>query len=274
MTRDTIGADIYYPSDPDALRSSIQAAVAAAEVDSSDAAVVVAPNGGYELSLPYLGAALRACSRVAPEFAVVLAPPPGVAPARIMLPQSDSFATPLGEMPVETTLLERLRAECPEADYDEIAHLSDHSIEVQLPGLRYLYGPIPIVPLLIGELTPEAIARAARCIAAEAGDRTFLTVVSANLSGFANPKTAEIRARETIRLIIDSPGEAVLPKLATMSERPRSTWPLVLGHCLAADARPVVLGRDLFEIDVDSGVGCVVFGSVAYFARNDAHSVA
>ena len=273
MTRDTIGADIYYPSDPGTLRSNIQAAVAAAGVTGSDAKVIVAPNGGYELSLPYLGAALRACSRVEPEFAVVLAPPSGTAAARIMLPQSDSFTTPLGPMPVEKTMLAKIRAVCPEADYDEIAHLGDHSIEVQLPGLRYLYGPIPIVPLLIGELAPHAIARTARCIAAEAGDRVFLTVVSGNLSGFVDPKTAKIRARATVRLILDSPGEEILPKLRTMSERPRSTWPLVLGHCLAADTRPVVLGRDLFEIDVDSGVGCVAFGSVAYFARGGAHSL-
>ncbi len=53
--------------------------------------------------------------------------------------------TPLGEIAVNEDVARRLISGVVQAD--ETAHLYEHSIEVQLPWLQYLYGKVRIVPV-------------------------------------------------------------------------------------------------------------------------------
>jgi len=60
------------------------------------------------------------------------------------------FATPLGEIPVDTDFINRLAAQSPEDLFaDELAHRSEHTIEFQVLFIQQLFGnSIPIVPIL------------------------------------------------------------------------------------------------------------------------------
>jgi AmmeMemoRadiSam system protein B len=61
------------------------------------------------------------------------------------------FETPLGIVPVDRPIIERLRALVPEYFSEDMAHLSEHSIEFQLPFVQTNTGttaPITIVPIL------------------------------------------------------------------------------------------------------------------------------
>jgi MEMO1 family protein len=61
------------------------------------------------------------------------------------------FETPLGVVPVERTILDRLRSLVPECFAEDVAHLSEHAIEFQLPFIQTIPGatkPISIVPIL------------------------------------------------------------------------------------------------------------------------------
>jgi MEMO1 family protein len=61
------------------------------------------------------------------------------------------FETPLGVVPVDRTILDRLRSLVPECFAEDIAHQSEHAIEFQLPFLQTNTGatkPFTIVPIL------------------------------------------------------------------------------------------------------------------------------
>lgn len=61
------------------------------------------------------------------------------------------FETPLGVVPVDRTILDRLRSLVPECFAEDIAHQSEHAIEFQLPFLQTNTGatkPFSIVPIL------------------------------------------------------------------------------------------------------------------------------
>jgi MEMO1 family protein len=61
------------------------------------------------------------------------------------------FETPLGVVPVDRTILDRLRSLVPECFAEDIAHQSEHAIEFQLPFLQTNAGattPFTIVPIL------------------------------------------------------------------------------------------------------------------------------
>lgn len=65
------------------------------------------------------------------------------------------FALPGGVLPCAQEAMDQLLTRCaPVADFlvDEFAHRSEHSIELQLPWLRHIWGDIPILPVLTGSM--------------------------------------------------------------------------------------------------------------------------
>lgn len=74
------------------------------------------------------------------------------------------FALPGGCLPCDRETMNRLLALCaPVADFtaDAFAHRSEHSIELQTPWLRHIWGDVPILPVLVGSMheflqTPDA----------------------------------------------------------------------------------------------------------------------
>jgi len=72
---------------------------------------------------------------------------------RFTLTRKD-FKTPLGIVPTDQTYIDRLVAHCgPGLFDDELAHLPEHSVELEVVFLQYLYEnrrPFRMVPLLVG----------------------------------------------------------------------------------------------------------------------------
>jgi len=55
------------------------------------------------------------------------------------------WRTPLGDVPVDGEIADALALETGLLDFDEVAHRNEHSIEVQLPFLQFLYGCMIVV---------------------------------------------------------------------------------------------------------------------------------
>jgi len=64
------------------------------------------------------------------------------------------YDTPLGAVPTDEALVDALRAACPWAFDDELAHRQEHSIEFQAVFLRHLFHdrPLRMVPILVDGL--------------------------------------------------------------------------------------------------------------------------
>src|SRR5207248_8000227 len=74
-------------------------------------------------------------------------------PTRFTLTRQD-FKTPLGVAPTDQAYVDRLAAHYGDSLFDDpLAHLPEHSIELEVVFLQHLFGrarPIRIVPLLVG----------------------------------------------------------------------------------------------------------------------------
>lgn len=265
MIRDMVGEEIYYPGDPDVLRPMLQRAILDSDTQPGTARVVIAPFGGYRFTLPYLGMSMRACSLAKPEAAVVIAPPNDDETLKALLPEADAFATPFGSLPVETELAANLVHSSELFGYDEFAHLANHSIELLLPPLHYLFGPIPIVPILLGRIEIDRLPEVAHTIAEVTRDRSTIVVLGANLSGFATLEESDGRSRQIVRLLMTSPGGAIVDNIKTMENPVRSLPTIAVGHILAGErARPSVLARGIFDTEYDGDTGSVALAAIAY----------
>jgi len=107
---------------------------------------MVVPHAGYYYSGPVAAHAYKELAEDGVfDTAVILGPNHTGYGGRVSVWTEGSWSTPLGEVEVDKKLAERLLGDVAKAD--ETAHVHEHSIEVQLPWLQYLYGKVRIVPI-------------------------------------------------------------------------------------------------------------------------------
>jgi AmmeMemoRadiSam system protein B len=129
----------------------------------------------------------------------------------LFLSESASFASPLGDLPVDIRTSEALAASSPLFAFDDIPHLREHSLEVLLPLVKYCFPAARIVPVLMGGARPALISGLARALDSVFGkelERT-LVVVSCNLSKHPEEETARFQAEECLRLLREKNGPAL-----------------------------------------------------------------
>ena len=170
----------FYPSDAAELRAMVRDFIG--QPTPRAVRALIAPHAGYVYSGPIAGSAYRLLDT---HFRrVLLLGPAHFYPlSGIATHSADSFATPLGSVPVERSV----------ATLDA-AFENEHSLEVHLPFLQETLGEFTIVPLLVGDATPEQVATAIE----QAGiDDDTLIVVSSDLTHFLDYETARNHDRNT-----------------------------------------------------------------------------
>jgi len=104
-------------------------------------AALVSPHAGYMYSGPAAanGFAALAADGV-PETVVILGPSHYSSDRRAALSTVDAWRTPLGEVSLDGPLGEAVLAKCDLIVGDERPHKMEHSLEVQVPFLQFIYG--------------------------------------------------------------------------------------------------------------------------------------
>jgi AmmeMemoRadiSam system protein B len=146
----------FYPGTRGQLARAVEELLAAARAEALPPPVpvsalgAVAPHAGYAYSGPtaaHVFARLRL-----PRLVVILAPNhTGVcrAPGGASLWEAGTFATPLGDVPVDAPFAAALAQASPLVASDHEAHRAEHAVEVQLPFLLALRPDVRIVPLVL-----------------------------------------------------------------------------------------------------------------------------
>jgi len=119
---------------------------------------LIVPHAGYIYSGPVAAVGYRALAELGrPEAAVILGTNHTGLGGPITVPNTpEPWEIPLGEMPVEDGLWRDLAA-LPGVVRDDLPFLREHSIEVQLPFLYFIYGPLPFVPAVVSTSRREVI---------------------------------------------------------------------------------------------------------------------
>src|SRR5262245_18549502 len=154
-------AGAFYPGRPERLRSQVDELMAAVpEYHGPAPKAVIAPHAGYIYSGPVAAHAFATLRDGAPDIArvVVIGPAHYVAVDGIAIPRADTFETPLGRVPVDREALAMV-GRLPGVIVADAPHAPEHALEVELPFLQTVLGPFSLVPLLVGDATPDAVAQ-------------------------------------------------------------------------------------------------------------------
>lgn len=192
-------AGSFYPRGQAELAATVEALMSrAAKSGESGLVGVIAPHAGYM----YSGlAAASAFARLGPQVRVfervLLIGPPHYVPVHgIAAPSSQTFATPLGEIELDRAAIAAL-LDAGLVTIDDRAHAPEHSLEVELPFLQHTLGHFRLIPLLVGDATPEQAASVIDAVL----DAHSLLVVSTDLSHYLDDASARARDLATAEAI-------------------------------------------------------------------------
>lgn len=184
-------AGLFYPADPAQLGADIDAYLAQARPPAAAGPIkaLIVPHAGYVYSAPIAATAYAALAPQAGRIrrVILLGPTHRVAVGGLAVPTVDSFATPLGPLPIDAEARQRI-ADLPQVVADDGAHALEHSLEVQLPFLQRLLGPFTLLPLAVGAASGEAVAQVLERLW---GGEETLILVSSDLSHYQPYAEAE-----------------------------------------------------------------------------------
>lgn len=190
----------FYPRDPVELRALVNSLLAQAPLATGPGPkAVIAPHAGYLYSGPIAASAYAQFmpARDQIQRIVLLGPSHYVALAGLATSSTQGFATPLGVIPVDLRAVRQVRTLPQVQELDE-AHVYEHSLEVQLPFLQTVLGDFSLVPLAVGDATPDEVSQVLDTL--WGGPETRL-VISSDLSHYYDFKTAQRLDRATAKAI-------------------------------------------------------------------------
>lgn len=196
-TKPAIFAGVFYPGNARDLKSVLREFEAVAEKEVPEPAGnivgVVSPHAGYIYSGGTAARSYYFARREKPDTVIAIGLSHRVRLQGISILDAAECETPLGPLHCDREFRDKLSAQVPFAETNREAHLSEHSVETQLPFIRFYFPNAKIVEILTQDFTPplpehlgEAIAETAREL-----KRSVLIVSSTDLSHYPSGDLAE-----------------------------------------------------------------------------------
>lgn len=200
-------AGSFYPADPIELKETVIKMLIEANSDLPIPKAIIAPHAGYIYSGP-IAASAYACLKKAKEKikkVVILAPSHQVPFEGIATTDDDFFQTPLGNIPIDRVAVDKLVLSN-KVKLLPGAFSLEHSLEVQLPFLQETLENFELVPLLIGQVSYQEIAKVLHEVFN--GFETLI-IISSDLSHYYDYKTAQRLDNTTVESIINLDPESI-----------------------------------------------------------------
>jgi AmmeMemoRadiSam system protein B len=196
-------AGSFYPGDPHVLRNQITNMMAKAqkpppdEIGTGRVLGLMVPHAGHVYSgqIAAYGYKLIEGSNI--RTAVVISPSHMELFQFASVFSGEAYATPLGSIPVDHTLADKVASQNQLVRRSDRGHLQDHlpqrehALEVQLPFLQGVLGNIHIVPIVMGDQSWEICEALGKSLAPVMALSDVLVIASSDLSHFHSYEEAE-----------------------------------------------------------------------------------
>jgi len=184
-------AGTWYPGSADALAAAVDRQLERTSRDlPGDLVALVAPHAGLVYSGPVAAHAYRLLRDRTFDVAVLVGPSHFVSFEGVSIVRAGGFETPFGVAQIDDRSASELMSAASIVREHPVAHVREHSLEMQLPFIKRLAPGLPIVPLVMGHQT-DATARAlGDGLAAVLRGRRALVIASTDLSHYHDAATA------------------------------------------------------------------------------------
>lgn len=183
-------AGSWYPGSPNRLSQSIDEFLAkSGEIHLNGTPVgLVVPHAGHIYSGQTAAKAFKAIEKFKPELVVIFSPHHAYTPYACSATAFGYYQTPLGKVPVNHELIEKISEGLAASGHDRIfisPSEKEHAIEIQLPFLQKIFShEYSLIPLMLRDLSGDLTSDLVKTIIGVVGDRKTLVISSTDLSHF------------------------------------------------------------------------------------------
>jgi len=184
---------LFYPAEKGPLTAMVEDLLSRSQTAQGAAFAIVSPHAGYGYAGEVMASAYRAIGLRPVRTAVLIGPVHRDPIEGLFLPESRVFSTPLGEVPVDREAVETLLASDPLFTANDVPHLEEHCLEVQLPFLVHLFPHTVIVPILMGSqgaAAVDALTKALRLTFADSRG-SIVVIATANMASYMTGRDVE-----------------------------------------------------------------------------------
>jgi AmmeMemoRadiSam system protein B len=272
VVRKAAVAGTWYPGSASRIRAEIDSylALVPALEPSGRLVGLISPHAG----LRYSGAVAAhgySLLRGKTDLTAILVGPSHRVPFEGLAVVRGAFETPLGRVPIDEDLVDRLLAahsfvvELPQP------HQKEHSLEMQLPFLQHLVPGLRIVPILMGHQKREEVEALAEALAgALAGREGLLLIGSSDLSHYHSAPVANELDAEIVGDVRDFDSQALMARLLRSPGHACGGGPMVAvmkaAAALGADRSCVLRYSDSGEAGERDKSSVVGYLSAAFLA--------
>jgi AmmeMemoRadiSam system protein B len=164
---------------------------------------VVCPHAGYVYSGPVAANAYYELALDGkPDTVVILGPNHTGYGSALALVNEGFWRTPLGDVEVDGAVADEIVKETQVVDVDEVALRFEHSIEVQLPFLQYLYGnEFKFVPVCFQMQDLASAVEVGRALVEVLADRNAVVIASSDMTHYEPQANAAAKDLEALKAV-------------------------------------------------------------------------
>ena len=161
---------------------------------------LVVPHAGYLASGPVAAHAYHSLAEDGkPDVIVVFGPNHTGQGSALSVMNEGAWRTPLGDVEIDAETANQIVNASHIIDVDDRAHAYEHSIELQLPFLQYLYGSeFKFVPICFGMQDLESSREVGKAVAAALRGKDGLVIASSDMTHYEPQERAEKKDRMAI----------------------------------------------------------------------------
>ena len=165
---------------------------------------LVCPHAGYMYSGPVAAHAYYHLAMDGkPEVVVIFGPNHYGLGSALAIMKEGVWRTPLGDVEIDAPTANKILHESRIIDVDDSAHAPEHSIEVQLPFLQYLYGSaFRFVPICFLMQDLESSREVGRAVAKALAGKNALVIASTDMTHYEPQQRAERKDKMAINAIL------------------------------------------------------------------------
>jgi MEMO1 family protein len=191
----------FYPGDRDTLLGEVRTYLSPAEKTASAIGCVV-PHAGYIYS-GHVAGALFARLNI-PQRCIVLCPNHTGMGQPLAIMSRGAWETPLGNVPIDSSLADALKQRFPSLTEDADAHRAEHAVEVELPFLQAKSLNFSFVPVALGTGKFDVLESLGQAIADVAKDEAepVLIIASSDMNHYENDKITRMKDHKAIEKIL------------------------------------------------------------------------
>jgi AmmeMemoRadiSam system protein B len=217
--RAAVVAGIFYPEDSLELKKEIDSFLRQTSKKRTDALAIISPHAAFPYSGQIQAEAFSAARGRSISRVVILAPWHRGKAGRVFMPESTVFETPLGYCEVDVSSLNALSLASESFVFNDIPHLEEHSVELQLPFIQRIFPEAKIIPLLFGvtnQACRDEVAHALTSVFTDCLAQT-LFVVSTDLCTAESKELARKKSEESVECLSRLDSRALVERFTPRS---------------------------------------------------------